>query len=57
MDELVGGYAVMRVGEGERVVVPTEAGVEQGDSLRVAVRPEHVQIGRPAEPAPTAARG
>ena len=43
---------MMRVGEGERLIVPTEAGVEQGDSLRIAVRPEQVQIGLPAEAGP-----
>ncbi len=43
--ELVGGYALMRLGEGERVVVPVDAGVRSGDSIRVAVRPERVQIG------------
>ncbi len=46
-DELVGSFAMMRVGEGERLIVPTEAGVKQGDSLRIAVRPEQVQIGLP----------
>jgi spermidine/putrescine transport system ATP-binding protein len=51
-DELVGSFAMMRVGEGERLVVPTEAGVKQGDSLRIAVRPEQVQIGLPAEAEP-----
>ena len=51
-DELVGSFAMMRVGEGERLVVPTDAGVKQGDSLRIAVRPEQVQIGLPAEAEP-----
>ena len=51
-DELVGSFAMMRVGEGERLIVPTEAGVKQGDSLRIAVRPEQVQIGLPAESEP-----
>jgi spermidine/putrescine transport system ATP-binding protein len=45
VDELVGGYALMRLGEGERVVVPAGSGVRAGDTLRVAVRPERVQIG------------
>jgi spermidine/putrescine transport system ATP-binding protein len=50
-DELVGGYAVARFGEGERVVVAVDAGVKAGDSLRVAVRPERVEIGADGEPA------
>jgi spermidine/putrescine transport system ATP-binding protein len=44
VDELVGGYAVMRAGERERVVVPADAGAHPGDSLRVAVRPERIRI-------------
>ena len=35
----------MRLGEGERVVVPVGPGARAGDSFRVAVRPERVQIG------------
>jgi spermidine/putrescine transport system ATP-binding protein len=45
VDELVGGYAVMRFGETERVVVPVGSATKTGDALRVAVRPERVQIG------------
>ena len=45
VDEVVGGFAVARVGERERVVVPVDAGVRAGDSIRVAVRPERVQLG------------
>src|SRR5437867_7334459 len=45
VDELVGAYAVMRVGEGERVVVSAGSAMRPGDPLRVAVRPERVQIG------------
>jgi len=48
VDELVGGYAVMRLGEGERIVVPVDVGTRTGDSFRIAVRPERVQI-RPLE--------
>jgi spermidine/putrescine transport system ATP-binding protein len=44
VDELVGGYAVARFGETDRVVAPVEAGLGAGTSLRVAVRPEQVQI-------------
>ena len=49
IDELVGENAVMRLAENERVVVPVGAGHRTGESLRVAVRPERVQI----EPAGT----
>ncbi len=45
VDELVGAYAVMRLGEDDRVVVPVGSGTRSGDSFRVAVRPERVQIG------------
>jgi len=45
VDELVGAYAVTRLGERERVVVPVGSGVQPGGALRVAVRPERVQIG------------
>jgi spermidine/putrescine transport system ATP-binding protein len=51
VDEIVGGYALMRLGEGERVVVPAGSGIRAGDSIRVAVRPERVQIGSVAGPA------
>ena len=42
VDELVGGYAVMRVPDG-RIVVPVEQAAA-GDRLRVAVRPEHIHV-------------
>ena len=42
--ELVGAYAVMRLGEQDRLVAPVEAGLRTGDTMRVAVRPERVQI-------------
>src|ERR671939_899934 len=45
IDELVGGYAVARLGEGERVVFPVGAGRRAGEQVRVAVRPERVRIG------------
>ncbi|HEY6067146.1 MAG TPA: ABC transporter ATP-binding protein [Gaiellaceae bacterium] len=48
--ELVGGYAVARFGESERVVVPVGRDVHAGDVLRVAVRPERVQIGPHGRP-------
>lgn len=47
--ELVGSFAMMRVGEGDRIVVPVEEGVRRGDELRVAVRPEQVRIVPPDE--------
>src|SRR5919202_1985591 len=49
IDELVGGYAVARFGEGERVVVPVGADRRAGEQVRVAVRPERVQIGPAAD--------
>jgi spermidine/putrescine transport system ATP-binding protein len=45
IDELVGGYAVTRYGEGERVVVPVGDGRRVGEQVRVAVRPERVHLG------------
>ena len=50
IDELVGENAVMRLGESERIVMPVDGGHRPGETLRVAVRPERVQIepaGRP----------
>ena len=44
VDEVVGEYAVMRQGEGERIVVPVGEKARAGDSFRVAVRPERVQV-------------
>ncbi len=44
VDEVVGGYGVARLGEQDRVVVPVGAGTSAGSELRVAVRPEHVQL-------------
>jgi spermidine/putrescine transport system ATP-binding protein len=44
VDELVGAFAVMRLGEAERVVVAVGPGTRTGDALRVAMRPEQVQI-------------
>jgi spermidine/putrescine transport system ATP-binding protein len=44
IDELVGENAVMRLGEDERIVVPVGGGHRPGETLRVAVRPERVQI-------------
>src|SRR5438067_1571282 len=44
IDELVGTNAVMRLGPSERIVVPVGGGHRPGETLRVAVRPERVQI-------------
>jgi spermidine/putrescine transport system ATP-binding protein len=52
VDELVGGYAVMRLAGGGRIVVPVDGGVKAGDALRVAVRPERVQIAAAGGEAP-----
>ncbi len=52
VDELVGVYAVMRLGEAERVVLPVGSGTRTGDSFRVAVRPERVRIGPIDDPMP-----
>jgi len=44
VDELVGDYAVTRLDDGERVIVGAGRGAVAGDPLRVAVRPEQVQL-------------
>jgi spermidine/putrescine transport system ATP-binding protein len=44
VDEVSEGFAVMRVNERERLVVPVGAETRTGDELRVAVRPERVRI-------------
>jgi ABC-type Fe3+/spermidine/putrescine transport system ATPase subunit len=45
VDELIGDSAVMRLGERGRIVVPVDEGHSPGETLRVAVRPERIQIG------------
>ena len=52
VNEIVGGYALMRLSEGERVVVPVGSGTRAGDPLHVAVRPERVHIEPLGGPAP-----
>ena len=52
IDELVGAYAVARLGEDERVVVPAGRDVRPGSVLHVAVRPERIQIGPVADARP-----
>src|SRR3989441_776095 len=49
VDELVGGYALMRPGEGERIVVPVGSGIRSGELLRISVSPERVHIGPSGE--------
>jgi spermidine/putrescine transport system ATP-binding protein len=44
VDEVVGEYAVMRPSEGERVIVAARPGTRVGEAVRVATRPEQVQI-------------
>ena len=44
VDEVVGEYAVTRLGEGERVIVAVGPDTRRGDAVRVAVRPEQVQL-------------
>ena len=51
-DELVGGFAVMRLGERERIVVPVGDSTRARDTFRVAVRPERIQIGPVGSAAP-----
>jgi spermidine/putrescine transport system ATP-binding protein len=52
VDEVVGGYGLKRFGQSERVVVPVGPGVRAGDAIRVAVRPERVEIAPLDGPAP-----
>jgi spermidine/putrescine transport system ATP-binding protein len=51
VDELVGDLAILRAGEGQRVVVARGPETSVGDTLRVAVRPERVQIAPAGAPA------
>jgi spermidine/putrescine transport system ATP-binding protein len=50
IDEVVGAYAVARLGERDRVVVRVDGGCRAGDTVRVAVRPERVELTRDAAP-------
>jgi spermidine/putrescine transport system ATP-binding protein len=52
IDELVGTYSVSRFGDSERVVVSVGAGHHPGENVRVAVRPEQVQIGTTSRTVP-----
>ena len=51
IDEVVGAYAVARLGERDRVVVRVDGGLRVGDTVRLAVRPERVELTRDATPA------
>jgi len=51
VDEIVGGYAVLRAGEAGRVVLAAPTTASVGSKLRVAVRPERVRIGAADAPA------
>ena len=52
VDELVGSYALARLGEHERIVVPVGSTVRVGDAVRIAVRPERVLMGPSNGPVP-----
>jgi spermidine/putrescine transport system ATP-binding protein len=52
VDELVGDYAVTRLDDGERVVVVAGPGMQVGDDVRVAMRPEQVQLAPAAAASP-----
>jgi len=52
VDEIVGGFAVMRAAEGERIVLAAPPNARVGTVLRVAVRPERVRIGAAGAHAP-----
>jgi len=50
VDEVVGGFVMMRLDAGDRIVVPAPGQTRTGDSFRAAVRPERVHVnGDPAE--------
>jgi spermidine/putrescine transport system ATP-binding protein len=44
VDEVVAGYALVRLGERDRIVIPVEATAKVGATMRIAVRPEWVRI-------------
>jgi spermidine/putrescine transport system ATP-binding protein len=52
VDEIVGEFGITRFGKGDRVVVPVGSGVHVGESVRVAVRPEHVEVAHSSDAAP-----
>jgi spermidine/putrescine transport system ATP-binding protein len=52
IDELVGTYAVVRPSLDERVIVPAGSVHRAGDAIRIAVRPEQVQMQPPGSTTP-----
>src|SRR3954454_9937711 len=52
VDEVVGDYAVARLDDAERVVVAAGQGTSVGDEVRVAMRPEQVQLSAAAAASP-----
>ncbi|GII61779.1 spermidine/putrescine import ATP-binding protein PotA [Sphaerisporangium krabiense] len=42
--EVSGGTAVLRVGDGQRVLVPVDGGTREGGTVEVTVRPEKIRI-------------
>ncbi len=52
VDEVADGHLVSRVSPTERLVVAAENGHRQGDSLKLAVRPEQIRIDAAGRPAP-----
>jgi spermidine/putrescine transport system ATP-binding protein len=44
VDEVVGGFVIMRLDAGDRIVVPVPAQARTGDRFRAAVRPERVRV-------------
>ena len=52
VDERVGGLAVGRYGDGERIVVAAGQDVRPGETVRVSVRPERVHLDAVGAPTP-----
>jgi spermidine/putrescine transport system ATP-binding protein len=52
IDELVGTYAVVRPSRDERIIVPASSTLRAGEGIRVAVRPEQVQLRPPGSTTP-----
>jgi spermidine/putrescine transport system ATP-binding protein len=46
--EVTDGLAVLRYGEGERVLVPVHGSSGTGDELEVSIRPEKIDLSRQA---------
>jgi spermidine/putrescine transport system ATP-binding protein len=52
IDELVGGYCVSRFAADERIVASVDGRRAIGETVRIAVRPEHVRLGPLGSTAP-----